>query len=531
MKNTLFILFIGLFISCSSSKKQVDDNFDTATAFAVKDGKIIAIGNDDEIESQFQAKAIFDAEGKTIVPGLIDAHAHLYGYGLSLQNVDLNGTESPEEALERVVEFHKKHPNNFITGRGWDQNKWPNKEFPTKEMLDELFPDIPVALRRVDGHAMWVNSKALELAGITAETKMPGGEVVLKNGEPSGILIDSPMQLVNQALPQPNQATSIQALLEAEKVAVSYGLTTIDDAGLDRGIVELIDSLQQTGEMKLKVYAMLANTPANRKYYLDKGIHQTDRLNVRSFKVFTDGALGSRGAAMKAEYSDMHNHFGAMITPADSLEYLAQLLAKTDFQMNSHAIGDSANISVLRTYDNALKGLTDKRWRVEHAQIISLEDFDYFSNNILPSVQPTHATSDMYWAEDRVGSERIKGAYAYKTLLEKSGIVALGTDFPVEEVNPMYTFYAAVARKDLKHWPENGFQIEQALSREEALRGMTIWAAYSNFEEKEKGSIEIGKWADFTVLDADLMKVEESQLPLIQTLSTFINGEKVYSME
>ncbi|MCB0453695.1 MAG: amidohydrolase family protein, partial [Aequorivita sp.] len=265
-------------------------------------------------------------------------------------------------------------------------------------------------------------------------------------------------------------------------------------------------------------------------YYLNTGIYKTDRLNVRSFKVYADGALGSRGAAMREPYSDMPHHFGAMITTADSLDYLAQKIAASQFQMNTHAIGDSANIAVLRAYKKALEGKTDRRWRVEHAQIISPQDFNYFddNNNILPSVQPTHATSDMYWAEDRVGAERMKGAYAYKKLLSEAGMVALGTDFPVEQVNPMYTFYAAVARKDLKNYPENGFQMKDALTREEALKGMTIWAAFSNFEENEKGSIEVGKFADFTVLDKDIMKVDEKELPNTKILATFINGEMVY---
>ena len=278
---------------------------------------------------------------------------------------------------------------------------------------------------------------------------------------------------------------------------------------------------------------MVNNSPDNRDYYLKNGIYKTDRLNVRSFKVYSDGALGSRGAAMREHYSDMPGHYGAMIATADSLKFLAEKIAASEFQMNTHAIGDSANIAVLRAYKKALEGKTNRRWRVEHAQIISAQDFNYFddNNNILPSVQPTHATSDMYWAEDGIGAERIQGAYAYKELLNKAGSIALGTDFPVEQVNPMYTFYAAVARKDLKNYPENGFQMKDALTREEALRGMTIWAAFSNFEEDEKGSIEVGKFADFTMLDKDIMKVDESELPNTKVVATFINGEMVYEAQ
>ena len=511
----------------------VDKDFSTATALVVKDGKILEIGLKPELELKYNIKKTYDAQGNTVVPGLIDAHAHLYGLGLGLQNVDLIGTASFDEVLERLVTFQEKKNLPYIIGRGWDQNKWPDKNFPNKNRLDSLFPDTPVALQRIDGHALLVNSKALKLAGISSKTKISGGEIVLENGEPTGILIDSPMELVNKTFPNITEEISINALLEAEKIALKYGLTTVDDAGLDRNIIELIDSLQKQDKFKLRIYAMISNSPENMDYYLKKGIYKTERLNVRSFKIYSDGALGSRGAAMREPYSDMPHHFGAMITPADSLEYLAKKLAPSQFQMNTHAIGDSANIAVLRVYRDNLQGETDRRWRVEHAQIISPEDFEYFAdnNNILPSVQPTHATSDMYWAHDRIGTERMKGAYAYKTLLDKAGRIALGTDFPVEHVNPMYTFYAAVVRKDLKDYPENGFQMKDALTREEALRGMTIWAAYFNFEENEKGSIEIGKFADFTILDKDIMKIGKNEIPDTKVIATFINGELVYEAE
>ncbi|MBG44194.1 MAG: amidohydrolase [Aequorivita sp.] len=545
MQKLFFLLLAISIASCAPEKLPadlliknatiytVDKDFSTANALVVKDGKILEIGLKPELELKYNIKKTYDAKGNTVVPGLIDAHAHLYGLGLELNNVDLIDTKSFDEVLNRVVAFQKKKNVEYIIGRGWDQNDWEDKNFPTKKELDSLFPDTPVSLRRIDGHAMLVNSKALELAGITSETKVAGGEIVLENGEPTGIIIDAPMQLIWETFPEITPEVSEQALLEAEKICIQYGLTTVDDAGLDRDIIELIDQLQKEEKFKLRMYAMVSNSPENRDYYLNKGVYKTERLNVRSFKVYADGALGSRGAAMREPYSDMPHHFGAMITTADSLDYLAQKIAASKFQMNTHAIGDSANIAVLRAYKKALDGKTDRRWRVEHAQIISPQDFNYFNdnNNILPSVQPTHATSDMYWAEDRVGAERIKGAYAYKELLNKAGSIALGTDFPVEQVNPMYTFYAAVARKDLKNYPENGFQMKDALTREEALRGMTIWAAFSNFEENEKGSIEVGKFADFTILDKDIMKVEENELPNTKVVATFINGEMVYEAE
>ncbi|MBT0608853.1 amidohydrolase [Aequorivita echinoideorum] len=506
----------------------VDKDFSIANALVVKDGKILEIGLKPELELKYKIEKTYDAKGNTVVPGLIDAHAHLYGLGLSLQNVDLVGTKSFDEILGKVVAFQEEKNVDYIIGRGWDQNDWEDKSFPTKKELDSLFPDTPVALQRIDGHAYLVNSKALELAGINSKTKISGGEIVLEIGEPNGILIDSPMDLIEKTFPKVTAQVSTEALLEAEKICLKYGLTTVDDAGLNRDIIELIDTLQKQEKFKLRMYAMVSNSPENVGFYLANGIYKTDRLNVRSFKIYADGALGSRGAAMREEYSDMHGHFGAMITPADSLDYLAEKIANSEFQMNTHAIGDSANIAVLRAYKKALKGKAGKRWRVEHAQILSEEDFAYFGENIIPSVQPTHATSDMYWAQDRVGAERIKYAYAYKMMLEKAGRIALGTDFPVENVNPMYTFYAAVARKDLNNYPENGFQMKDALSREDALRGMTIWAAYANFEEKEKGSIEVGKFADFTILDKDIMKVDENEIPNTKVVATIINGEVVF---
>jgi hypothetical protein len=541
MKNFLALLLLPFLISSCSSEKipvdllvrnatiyTVDDSFGTVDGFVINDGKIVETGNEIFLATKYKASDVYDAGGNTIVPGLIDAHAHLYGLGNSLQIVDLVGTRSYDEVLERVVSFQQDKNAEFIEGRGWDQNDWEVKEFPTKDKLDSLFPDTPVVLRRIDGHALLANSKALDLGGVTTETRMDGGEVIVKDGELTGILVDAPMQLVYSNAPVATIEFASKALLDAEEICLSLGLTTVNDAGLSREIIEMIDSLQQSDKMKLRVYAMAANYKENLDHFLNKGIIKTERLNVRSVKVYADGALGSRGAAMKAPYSDQPGHYGAMITTEAQMDSLAKRIADAGYQMNTHAIGDSANVAVLRAYTKALVGKTDARWKVEHAQVVDVADFDYFSKNIIPSIQPTHATSDMYWAEDRVGPKRIKGAYAYKTLLNKAGIVALGTDFPVERVNPMHTFYAAVVRKDLENYPEGGYRMEEALSREETLRGMTIWAAYSNFEEDEKGSIEDGKFADFVVLDQDIMKVPENDIPNTKVIATFVNGEKVY---
>ncbi len=507
----------------------VDSAFAKAESFAIKDGKFIAVGSSQDITEKYEATENIDANGKTVLPGLIDGHCHFYGLGQNLQIADLVGTNSFDEVIDKVVAFAKKNSEaSVIRGRGWDQNDWEEKEFPVKDRLDILFPEVPVVLERVDGHAYLVNQKALDLAEIDESTTVQGGEIVMLDGKITGVLIDNPQRLIDNVLPAPSQIEVARNLLEAQEVCFSYGLTTVNDAGLDRNIIETIDSLHIQGSLKMRIYAMVSNTKENLDHYLTIGKVKTDRLNVRSVKVYGDGALGSRGAAMREPYTDKDGHFGAMVTPVAEINDLAQRIAKADFQMNTHAIGDSANVVVLRAYSDVLKNKTDPRWKVEHAQVVSQEDFDVFSDKILPSVQPTHATSDMYWAEDRVGATRIKGAYAYKDLLNQSGRVVLGTDFPVEQVNPFYTFYAAVARKDLKQYPNGGYQMENALSRKQTLKGMTIWAAYSNFEEDEKGSIEVGKFADFIIMDKDIMTIDEDQIPSLGVTATYVNGEKVY---
>ena len=513
------------FIVTNANIYTVNQDFAKAEAFAVKGGKIIGVGTNTEIESRFETFTVEDAKGKTILPGLIDAHCHFYGLGQNQQVVDLVDTKSFDEVLVRLQASDKERNTNFLRGRGWDQNDWEVKEFPTKDKLDELFPDVPVAIERVDGHAYLVNQKALDLAEITMSTKFEGGDIVKQNGKLTGVLIDNPMGLIDAIIPESNKATKIQALLDAQKICFDLGLTTVSDAGLDKNIIELIDSLQQSGDLKMRVYAMVSNKKENLDYYLSKGKIKTDRLNVQSVKVYGDGALGSRGAALKESYSDKKGHFGAMVTTPKDLDGLADRIAGSDYQMNTHAIGDSTNSYILKTYKKHLNGKSNRRWRIEHAQVIDKADFKYFENeNIIPSVQPTHATSDMYWADERLGDERIIGAYAYKDLLDISGKVALGTDFPVERVSPFLTFYAAVARQDLQNYPENGFQKENALTREETLKGMTIWAAYSNFEEDEKGSIEVGKFADFIILDKDIMTIPLNEIPNIKVLKTFVDG-------
>ena len=538
-KIILSLSIIALFTACKQQEKAdfivinanaytVNNNFDKAESFAVKDGKFIAVGTNDEIQSNYATLKTIDAKNQTVVPGFIDAHCHFFGLGLSLQQVDLRGTQSYDEILEKLAAFKKEKNADYITGRGWDQNDWEVKVFPTKEKLDKLFPNTPVAIRRVDGHALLVNEAALKYSGLSS-TKFPkkvtGGEFIQKNGKLTGVLIDAAMGYIKT--PNTTKKESIQGLLDAQKVSFSYGLTTVNDAGVGKSTIDLMDSLQKTGDLKMRIYAMVSVSQKNLDYFITKGIIKTDRLNVRSFKVYGDGALGSRGAAMRKSYSDREHHFGAMIFDPKRYTEIANQIAKSDYQMNTHAIGDSANTHILKTYKAALEGQKDRRWKIEHAQIISPEDFDLF-NNIVPSVQPTHATSDMYWAETRIGKDRMKGAYAFKDLLNKYGSVALGTDFPVEKVSPFLTFSSAVTRQDTEGYPAGGFQMENALTREETLRGMTIWAAHSNFEENEKGSIEVGKFADFIILNQNIMEVDGSKLHETKVISTYVNGEKVY---
>ena len=536
MKKLLSFLTAITIFSCEQEKIQadfivtnanvytVDDNFSKAEAFAIKDGKFLSVGSRGDIKNEYASDSIIDANGQTIIPGFIDAHCHFLGLGLDQQAVDLVGTKSFEDVIKRVLDFQNKYNRDYIEGRGWDQNDWGDKKFPNKKLLDKLYPKTPIVLMRVDGHAILCNQAALDLGGVTIESEIEGGEVVIENGALTGVLVDNAEALVLDYWPEPSREERINALMEAQKLCFDLGLTTVDDAGLGRLDIELIDSLHKSGDLKMRIYAMVSASQEHLDYYLNKGIIKTDRLNVRSFKFYADGALGSRGALLREPYSDKPGHLGLLVTDLETLNSAAERIANSEFQMNTHAIGDSANQAVLQTYNKVLKDKSDRRWRVEHAQIVSPEDFDLYKN-VMPSIQPTHATSDMYWAEDRVGEDRIKGAYAYKQLLKAYGKVALGTDFPVERVSPFLTFYAAVTRQDLAQYPEGGFQIENALSREETLRGMTIWAAYSNFEDNEKGSIEVGKFADFIILDKDIMTVDAKEIPNIKVLKTVVGGE------
>jgi len=508
----------------------VDKEFKQAEAFAVKDGKFVAVGSNKEIMAEYEATEVIDLQGAFIYPGFIDAHAHFYGYGTGLQVADLTGADSFEELITRVVAHREKHPGQtWILGRGWDQNLWKKKAFPSREKLDELFPDVPVLLTRIDGHAALANSKALSLGGITASTALLGGKVIVERNVPTGVLIDNVIGLVSEKIPELTASEKRTALLSAQKNCFQVGLTTVADAGLSREIIELMEEMQEEGSLKMRIYAMVSPTPEDMAYYFNRGPYRKDRMTVKGFKIFGDGALGSRGAALLQPYHDSPDEQGFLLSSPKDFEKLAVSMYEHDFQMNTHCIGDSTNRVLLDIYAKVLKGKNERRWRIEHAQIVNEKDVAKFGQyNIIPSVQPTHATSDMYWAEDRLGQERMKDAYIFKELLDQNHLIALGSDFPVESVNPLYGFHAAVARKDAENWPQGGFQSENRLSREEALKGMTIWAAYANFEEDQKGSIETGKFADFVILEQDIMTEREEELRSLPVKGTYIGGERVY---
>lgn len=541
MRNIFAFALLLLLSSCGSSNQAdliihhaviytVDSSFSVAEAMAVKDGKILATGTNDEILKKYTSANSVDAGGKTIYPGFTDAHAHFVGYGRSLFQVDLFGTASWQEAVERVKAFAAAHPDlDWIQGRGWDQNKWPGKSYPLNDLLNSAFPDKPVVLTRVDGHAAIANQKALDLAGIKAGQTITGGSIETINGKLTGVLIDNACGQVYAKVPAPSKETYAQWLEAAQKNCFAQGLTTITDCGLSYRDVDYIDALQQEGKLDMRLYVMLSDDQENYDKYLKKGPYKTEKLFVKGIKVYADGALGSRGACLLQPYSDKPGWQGFLLRNKEHYDSLAQVLAGTDFQMCTHAIGDSANRAILNIYNKYLKGKNDKRWRIEHAQVISQQDFPLFgSASVIPSVQPTHGTSDMYWAGERLGAERLKGAYAYKQLLQQNGWLPLGTDFPVEDISPFKTFLAAVVRKDASGYPAAGFQMENALTREEAIRGMTIWAAKANFMEKETGSLEAGKKADFILLDQDLMKVADTSILKVKVTATYLGGKKVH---
>lgn len=515
-----------------------DDARPLADAFAVRGGRIVFVGSTREaLALKGTATRVVDAAGRTVIPGMVDAHAHLGGIAQGLRNVDLTGTRSYDAVIARVVERAKTLPKGaWVIGRGWDQNDWGDTRFPTHDKLSAALPDNPVALTRVDGHAMLVNAAAMRAASITAATKDPSGGRVMrddKNG-PTGVLIDNAKELASRSMPDTPAAEVRSSVKDAVTELHRWGITGLHDAGAGRTQIELYESLAKAGELDLRLDAMISDSPSALTYYFAMGPRSAlydGHLWVRSVKVYADGALGSRGAALLEPYSDDPNNTGLLLSTPEHVREVAERALRAGFQVNTHAIGDRANRIVLDAYEAALDAVptADHRFRVEHAQILAPEDIPRFAElGVIPSMQASHQTSDMYWAEKRLGQTRLLGSYAWRALLESGTIIPNGSDAPVERWNPLISFHAAVARQDADNWPVGGWFPAQRMTRDEALRSMTLWPAYAAFQEKELGSITEGKFADFVILDQDIMRVPVELILKTQVLNTFLGGKEVF---
>ncbi|HET9776997.1 MAG TPA: amidohydrolase [Gemmatimonadaceae bacterium] len=522
----------------------VDNARPQVSALAVRDGRVLFVGSDAEAKALAgPSTQVIDLRGAAVYPGFTDAHAHLLGLGNMLQRVNLAGSTSYDEVIERVKAWAKNvKPGEWIQGRGWDQNRWPVKEFPTHEALSRAFPSNPVVLDRIDGHALLANARAMELAHVTAATRDPaGGRIVrLASGEPSGVFVDNAKSLISRAVPEPTRANTRKAILAAVAEANRWGLTGIHDPGEGAEAVGIYEELARAGNYNLRNYVMLSDPgePGSAKAmgnpYIQRGPQNAlydGHLWIRAIKLYADGALGSRGAALLAPYSDDPTNSGLLVSRPEHIEAWAEWALRHGFQINVHAIGDRGNRVVLDAFDSALRKIpkANHRFRIEHAQVLSPQDIPRFARlGVIPSMQATHQTSDMRWAESRVGPQRIRGAYAWRSLLNTGVIIPNGTDFPVEEVNPLLTFHAAVTRQDPTNWPAGGWYPEQKMTRQEALQSMTIWPAYAGFQESVLGSLTPGKYADFVVLDRDIMTVPDTEILAARVLSTWVGGKRVY---
>ena len=508
----------------------------TFTTLVIKDGKVVKTGPD-SLKNSFPGATLIDANGKTLLPGLIDAHGHVIGLGENLSQLDVRGAKSVDEITAKLNEF-AKDKEGWIIGRGWNQELWSDTRFPTAADLDKVVSDRPVILSRVDSHAIWVNSKALELANINADTPAPAGGEIIKDefGKPTGIFIDKAETLVTQHMPATSAQSVSNALDAAGKHLLSLGITSTHDAGIDKTTWQVYKQRAELGTLPLRIVAMLSAASPDLNMMLKAGRYQDaqDFLSIRSVKIYADGALGSRGAALIEEYADRANHFGLMLETQQKLEQLFTLTFKSGFSANTHAIGDRANKIVLDAYQNVFKqtGGILLRNRMEHAQIVSPEDIPRFKTlKIIPSMQPVHATSDMHMAEQRLTDKQLKGAYAWQTFLEQGSTIAAGSDYPVELANPFDGLYSAITRMDHNQLPENGWRASEVLSREDALRAFTLGGAYAAHQEFKLGSLEQGKWADFILVDQDYFKVPIEQLYKTQVLQTWIAGTLRYEKD
>jgi predicted amidohydrolase YtcJ len=522
MKNTVDTLLYNARIHTIDSSNTVVD------AIAIHKGKIVETGTWEDLSANYRARKQIDLKGKPVFPGFIDSHSHFYGYALNLQWIDLVGCASFSDVIDRLPESFNEDTLIWITGRGWDQNLWDSKQLPGKDLLDKLYPEIPVVLVRVCGHMLLANQKALDIAGLDSQIFAPG-EVVMNNGLPTGILKEKAADWMRKAIPKPKKEQLVHLLKEAQHNCFASGLTSVTDAGLDEKEMSLMHALYQDKVLKINLYAMLEPTSENLRHFVSGGPFRTGRLHVCSVKMYADGSLGSRTALLKHPYSDDPGNLGIQVTSADSIREICKIAYDNGYQVNIHCIGDSAVRIVLDVYGSFLKGKNDLRWRIEHAQVVDPADMLLFqTHSIIPAIQSTHATSDMFWAPDRLGPVRIHWAYAYRELLEQNGWIPNGTDFPIERISPLLTFYAATARKNLAGLPEGGFQMKNALSREEALRSITLWAAKGCFDDEFTGSLEPGKIADLVVLDQDIMEIPLEEIPDVSILRTFSHGEEVY---
>ncbi|MCC7297788.1 MAG: amidohydrolase [Bacteroidia bacterium] len=518
-------------ITIYSAKKiyTADTIFRQVEAMAVQDGKIIQTGNLEALKTAYPKAKRVHFKNKFIYPGFIDAHSHFLGYAKGLKECNLVGTKSELEALKKAKEFAKNNKRKWIIGRGWDQNDWDSKSYPSIEMLDAAFPNTPVFLQRIDGHAAWINSAAIRELKLDVKQPISGGEFLTENGGFTGILIDNAVDVVSKQIPELELWELGEAIDIASKNCYKQGLTTVTEAGVDVKDVQFLRNLQDKGALPLRFYAMLSATDNNLAWIAENGILRSPGMHVCAVKFYLDGALGSRGALLKSDYCDRTGHKGLLLSSPAQLYTYSNFLLSKGFQVCVHAIGDSANKITLQTFSRVIGKNLDMRWRIEHAQIIDPKDFHYFREyNIIPSVQPTHATSDAPWVEKRICASRLPGAYAYETLRQQAGIVALGTDFPVEDISPIKTFYSAVTRLDAAGNLKEPFIPNQGLTRESALWGMTLWAAIASFEETDKGSLEVGKFADFVVTNSDLITVPDAKIPKVKVVATYINGSAVY---
>lgn len=510
-------------VSCSKTKVDlivhnanvytVDNQFSMASAFAVDDGKFVAVGSDRKIFSHYYASKTLDAQGQSVYPGFIDGHCHFVGYGeAKVRYADLNGCQSFEEVLDRLAKHDENNVSEWLLGRGWDQNLWDVKEFPVNTDLNNRFHDKKVLITRVDGHAVLVSDNVLQIIGLNGSDRI---DVIS-----GGILLDNAADMAKAIVPPLDNTQRINALKIAQRDCFAHGLTGVTDAGLDIRSIALIDSLQTEGVLKMKVNAMINPDDETMDYFMKFGVIEKERLTVRSVKIYADGALGSRGAKLLEPYSDAPETSGLLVEDESFYDHVCEKAYNAGYQVCCHAIGDGGVRMILNEYAKFLQGKNDLRWRVEHSQVVDPQDFALYKEySIIPSIQATHCTSDMPWAEERLGFERVQNAYAYKTLLEQNGWLINGTDFPIEHISPIKTFYSSVARKYLT---------DNKLSREEALKSMTIWAAKGYFAESRKGSIEVGKEADFVILSDDIMTIEDEKIPEVKVMNTFINGEMVY---